>query len=75
MYSSIPVQNSLNSLQNDVSQQLETLLSKVNSQKEKMTELEETVQKVNSMYLAYAQKKIFVANTCFWSVMTIIFII
>lgn len=59
------MQNSLNSLQNDVSQQLETLLSKVNSQKEKMTELEETVQKVNSMYLAYAQKKIFVANTCF----------
>ena len=66
------MQNNLNSLQSDVSQQFETLLSKVNSQKEKMTELEEMVQKVNSMYWAYAQKKIFVANT---SVMTMIFII
>ncbi|XP_073323778.1 interactor of HORMAD1 protein 1 [Pagrus major] len=39
------LQNNLNSLQKDVSQQFDTLLSKVNSQKEKMTELEEMVQK------------------------------
>lgn len=46
------MQNNLNSLQSDISQQFETLLNKVNSQKEMMTELEERVQKVNSMYVA-----------------------
>ncbi|XP_044203800.1 interactor of HORMAD1 protein 1 isoform X1 [Thunnus albacares] len=38
-------QNNLSSLQSDISQQFETLLNKVNSQKEVMTELEERVQK------------------------------
>ncbi|KAF1391721.1 hypothetical protein PFLUV_G00045030 [Perca fluviatilis] len=37
--------NNLNSLQRDISQQFETFLNKVNSQKEMMTELEERVQK------------------------------
>ncbi|CAK6973803.1 interactor of HORMAD1 protein 1 [Scomber scombrus] len=39
------LQNNLNSLQSDISQQFETLLNKVNSQKEVMTGLEERVQK------------------------------
>ncbi|XP_044031475.1 interactor of HORMAD1 protein 1 isoform X2 [Siniperca chuatsi] len=39
------LQNNLNSLQSDISQQFESLLNKVNSQKEMMTELEERVQK------------------------------
>lgn len=42
-----PVQNNFRSLQSDISQQFETLLKKVNSQKEMVTELEETAQKVN----------------------------
>lgn len=45
--SSLSVQNSLNSLERDISQQFETLLNKVNSQKEMMTDLEARVQKVN----------------------------
>ncbi|XP_029287974.1 interactor of HORMAD1 protein 1 [Cottoperca gobio] len=39
------LQNNLNSLQRDISQQFEILLDKVNSQKEMMTELKERVQK------------------------------
>ncbi|XP_059185648.1 interactor of HORMAD1 protein 1 [Centropristis striata] len=39
------LQNSLNGLQSDVSQQFETLLNKVNSHKEMLTELEEKMQK------------------------------
>nr|XP_020453660.1 interactor of HORMAD1 protein 1 isoform X2 [Monopterus albus] len=39
------LQNNLNSLQSDMSQQFETLLSKINSQKEVLTELEKRVQK------------------------------
>lgn len=45
----ISVKNNLTSLQSDISQQFETLLNKVNSQKEVITELEERVKKVNSM--------------------------
>nr|XP_033483553.1 interactor of HORMAD1 protein 1 [Epinephelus lanceolatus] len=39
------LQNNLNSLQSDISQQFETLLNKVNTQKEMMAELEERMQK------------------------------
>ncbi|XP_074502514.1 interactor of HORMAD1 protein 1 [Sebastes fasciatus] len=39
------LQNNLNSLQSDISQQFETLLKEVSSQKEMMTVLEEKVQK------------------------------
>lgn len=46
-YVSVPVQNNLVSLQKDISQQFESLLNKLSSQKDMMTELEERVQKVN----------------------------
>ncbi|KAM3621718.1 uncharacterized protein V6R79_015028 [Siganus canaliculatus] len=39
------IQNNLTRLQSDISQQFETLLSKLNSQKEMMTELESRIQK------------------------------
>ncbi|XP_054473674.1 interactor of HORMAD1 protein 1 [Anoplopoma fimbria] len=39
------LQNNFSSLQSDISQQFETLLNKVNSQKDMITELEETAQK------------------------------
>ncbi|XP_038553049.1 interactor of HORMAD1 protein 1 [Micropterus salmoides] len=39
------LENNLNSFHSDISQQFETLLNKVNSQKEMITELEERVQK------------------------------
>ncbi|XP_068450613.1 interactor of HORMAD1 protein 1 [Clinocottus analis] len=39
------LQNNFSSLQSDISQQFGTLLNKVNSQKEMMTELEDTAQK------------------------------
>lgn len=45
-----PVQNN-HSFQSEISQQLETLLNKVNSHTEMMKELEERRQKVNSMLL------------------------
>lgn len=51
---STPVQSSFNSLQGDISQQMETVMNGVSSQKEKMTELERRIQKVN-MYL-YGQE-------------------
>lgn len=44
------MQNHLSSLQGDISLQFETLLTTVNSQKERITGVEETTQKVNSMY-------------------------
>lgn len=47
---STPVQSSFNSLQGDISQQMETVMNGVSSQKEKMTELERRIEKVN-MYL------------------------
>lgn len=46
-YSFKTVQNNLNSLQSDISQQSDTLLSKMSSQTDMMTELEEKVKKVN----------------------------
>lgn len=49
------MQNNLNSLQSDISQQFESLLNKVNSQKEMMTALEEKVQKVNSINVTNGQ--------------------
>lgn len=54
-FSFIPVQNNLHSLQSDISQQFETLLDQVNSQKVMMAALEEKVQKVNSMIVANGQ--------------------
>lgn len=53
MLSISPVQNNLNSFQSEISQQLETLLNKVNSHTEMMKELEERRQKVNSMLLEF----------------------
>lgn len=46
-YLSVPVQNNLKSVQNDISQQFESVLNKLSSQKEMMTELKERMQKVN----------------------------
>lgn len=43
------MQNNLKGLQNDISQHFETMLNKVNSLKEEMTELEESGKKVNIM--------------------------
>lgn len=42
-----PVQSSFSSLQGDISQRMESLMNEVSSQKEKMTELERRIQKVN----------------------------
>lgn len=64
-----PVQTNINGLQSDISQQFETLLNKVNSQNEVMTELEERVQKVNICmycqdYCRFREVKD-LANKCF----------
>ncbi len=44
------MQNNLQSLQSDISQHFVTMLTKVNSLKEMMSELEKRVQKVKSAY-------------------------
>ncbi|KAG8007767.1 hypothetical protein GBF38_013442 [Nibea albiflora] len=45
LHGKLEMQNNINSLQSNISQQFETLLNKVNSQKGIITELEERVQK------------------------------
>ena len=50
-HSFILVNSSLIGLQSDISQKFESLANKINSQKQVMAEMEERVQKVNSMQI------------------------
>lgn len=54
-YISLLVQNSLVSLQKDISQQFDSLLNKLSSQTDMVTELKERVQKVNICMYGYCR--------------------